>query len=76
MNYITKAVNLIGGQTKTGKLLGGVSQASVWDWMNKYGQTPAKYIRKISELTNGKITIAQLLADHENNHVETGSNRV
>lgn len=65
MNYITKAVGIIGGQTKTGKLLGGVKQASVWDWMNKYGQAPAKYIKQISELTNNEVTVDQLLADHE-----------
>lgn len=67
MNYITKAVKIIGSQTKTGNLLGGVSQASIWDWMNKYGQAPAKYIRQISELTNGEVSVHDLLKDHENN---------
>ncbi|EGI73238.1 hypothetical protein PH505_av00680 [Pseudoalteromonas distincta] len=60
---IEKAVKIIGGQTKLGKKL-GVSQGSVWDWMNKFGQAPAKYITRISELTNGQVTVADLLADH------------
>lgn len=64
MNNITKAVKVVGGQTKLGKLL-GVTQGSVWDWMNKYEQAPAKFIRKISELTEGKVTTGELLADHE-----------
>ena len=63
MNNITKAVKIYGGQTKLGNAL-GVKQASVWDWMNKYGQAPAKYITRISELTNGQVTVDELLADH------------
>ncbi|WP_024604912.1 MULTISPECIES: YdaS family helix-turn-helix protein [unclassified Pseudoalteromonas] len=63
MNNIAKAVKIYGGQTKLGNAL-GVKQASVWDWMNKYGQAPAKYITRISELTNGQVTVADLLADH------------
>ncbi|WP_024607046.1 YdaS family helix-turn-helix protein [Pseudoalteromonas sp. TAB23] len=63
MNNIAKAVKIYGGQTKLGSAL-GVKQASVWDWINKYGQAPAKYITRISELTNGQVTVADLLADH------------
>lgn len=63
MNNIAKAVKIYGGQTKLGNAL-GVKQASVWDWINKYGQAPAKYITRISELTNGQVTVAELLADH------------
>jgi len=64
MSHIEKAVKLIGGQTKTGKYL-DVSQQSVSKWVNVFGQAPAKYIRQISLLTQGKITINELLADHE-----------
>lgn len=74
MNNITKAVNVIGGQTKTGALLGGLKQSYVWDWMNKNGQAPAKYIKKISALTNNEVTVEQLLADHEKNHEEKNDN--
>ncbi len=63
MNNITKAVKIYGGQTKLGNAL-GVKQASVWDWMNKFGQAPAKYIPRISELTNGQVSVHELLADH------------
>lgn len=66
-NNISKAVELVGGQTKLGELLGGVTQGSIWDWMNKYGQAPAHQIRKISKLTSGVITVDQLLDDHEEN---------
>lgn len=59
-----KAVKNIGGQTKLGKEL-GVSQGSVWDWINKFGQAPAKYIPRISELTNGEVSVNELLADHQ-----------
>lgn len=63
-SHIEKAVKLIGGQTKLGKEL-GVSQGSVWDWINKFGQAPAKYIPRISELTNGEVSVNDLLADHQ-----------
>ncbi|MEJ2912758.1 helix-turn-helix domain-containing protein [Pseudoalteromonas sp. C12FD-1] len=63
-SHIKKAVKIIGGQTKLGKEL-GVSQGSVWDWINKFGQAPAKYIPRISELTNGEVTVHELLADHQ-----------
>jgi len=63
-SHIEKAVKIIGGQTKLGKEL-GVSQGSVWDWINKFGQAPAKYIPRISELTNGEVSVNDLLADHQ-----------
>jgi DNA-binding transcriptional regulator YdaS (Cro superfamily) len=75
MCNVKKAVALIGGQTKTGEAL-GVSQQTVSYWVVGQSRAPAKYFSKISELTDGKITVNELLADHENNHVETGSNRV
>jgi len=67
MTAISKAVNDLGGQTKVGRIL-GVQQTAVWNWVNRHRQAPAKYIRKISALTNNEITVEQLLADHENNH--------
>lgn len=67
MNNISKAVKMYGGQTKLGNAL-GVTQASVWDWMNKYGQAPAKYIPRISELTHGQVSVDDLLADHQKNN--------
>ncbi|MCH2089759.1 MAG: helix-turn-helix domain-containing protein [Pseudoalteromonas sp.] len=72
MNNITKAVKIYGGQTKLGNAL-GVKQASVWDWMNKYGQAPAKYIPRISELTNGEVSVNDLLADHQKSNKESAA---
>ena len=68
-SHIEKAVKIIGGQTKLGKEL-GVSQGSVWDWINKFGQAPAKYIPRISELTNGEVSVNDLLADHQKSKKE------
>ena len=71
MCAIENAVNLLGGQTSVANLLTTneqkVKQNSVFYWVNKHKQAPAKYIKKISALTNGKITIEELLADHEKN---------
>lgn len=71
MIAIEEAVDLIGGQTEVARNLSTegkvVKQNSVFYWVNKHKQAPAKYIRKLSALTNGEITIEQLLADHEKN---------
>lgn len=68
MSAIQSAVNVIGGQTATANALGdGLKQAHVWNWVNKFQQAPAKYINRISELTNGRVTVDELLADHEKN---------
>ena len=66
MSFIKKAVALIGGQTKTGEML-GIPQQAVSSWVNSYHQAPAKYIPAISGLTNGAVTVDELLADHVNN---------
>lgn len=71
-SHIEKAVKIIGGQTKLGKEL-GVSQGSVWDWINKFGQAPAKYIPRISELTNGEVSVNDLLADHQKTNKENAA---
>ncbi len=68
MSAIKNAVELIGGQTATAKALGdGLKQSHVWNWVHKFKQAPAKYINRISELTQGRITVDELLADHESN---------
>ncbi|TLX52053.1 transcriptional regulator [Pseudoalteromonas ruthenica] len=66
MSAIRSAVKAIGGQTATAKALGdGLKQAHVWNWVHKFQQAPAKYINRISELTDGSVTVDELLADHE-----------
>ena len=64
MSNIKKVVEIIGSQTKTAENF-GLSQGHVWKWINVNGQAPAKYIRKLSALTNNEVTVEQLLADHE-----------
>jgi len=64
MSSIEKAVSLIGGQTRLARLL-GTQQTAVWNWVNRHSQAPAKYIPRISELTNGEVSVNDLLADHQ-----------
>ncbi len=66
MSAIEKAVDALLGQTATAKALGGgVTQTQVWNWVHRHQQAPAKYIKRISELTHGSVTVDELLADHE-----------
>lgn len=65
MSAIQRSIEILGGQTALAKLL-GVSQSHVWNWINRKHQAPAKYIRAISEATDGKVSVRELLTDHEN----------
>ena len=64
MSAIDKAVKIIGGQTKLATVL-GTKQSVVHHWISRHGQAPAKYITRISELTNGEVSVDELLADHQ-----------
>ncbi|RBP79689.1 YdaS antitoxin of YdaST toxin-antitoxin system [Shewanella putrefaciens] len=64
MSGVEKAVKIIGGQTATANHF-GISQSHVWKWINVFKQAPAKYVKKLSALTNNEVTVDQLLADHE-----------
>ena len=64
MSAIAKAVEIVGSQTALAKML-GVKQAHVWNWLHVHKRSPAKYIRRISQATNGKVTESDLLKDHE-----------
>ena len=64
MTAISRAVEIIGSQTALAKIL-GVKQAHVWNWLNIHKRSPAKYIRRISLATNGKVSESDLLKDHE-----------
>ncbi|WP_150138624.1 helix-turn-helix domain-containing protein [Candidatus Enterovibrio escicola] len=66
MSTIQHSVVILGGQTALAKLL-GIRQSHVWNWINRKQQTPARYIRAISEATGGKVSIKDLLTDHEKN---------
>ena len=69
MSAVAKAIEIIGGQTKAAKLL-NTKQNIIWYWINRHGQAPAKYIPRISELTNGQVTVYELLADHQKSNKE------
>ena len=74
MSAIEKAVALIGGQTKTAKLVGDdLKQSHVWHWVHKFQQAPAKYIPRISELTNGEVSVNDLLTDHQKSNKESAA---
>ncbi|MBE4575509.1 transcriptional regulator [Vibrio navarrensis] len=66
MSAIELATELVGGQTSLAKLL-GVKQSHVWNWINRKHQAPAKYICAISQATNGRVSVEELLADHGKN---------
>lgn len=64
MSAIAKSVSLMGGQTALANQL-GVRQSYVWNWVHRHQQAPARYIRSISRITKGAVTIDDLLKDHE-----------
>lgn len=64
MRAIERAVKKLKTQEALANAL-GVKQSYISRWVNIHGQAPAKHIRKISKLTNGEISIDELLADHE-----------
>ncbi|PKF60639.1 transcriptional regulator [Psychromonas sp. psych-6C06] len=66
MKAIEKAVDIIGTQTNVADIL-GVKQASVWNWIHR-GRLPAKHIRSVAKATNHKVSVNELLKDHENNN--------
>jgi len=72
MSAIEKAVSIIGGQTKLARIL-GTKQSVVFYWINRHGQAPAKYIPRISELTNGEVSVNDLLADHQKSNKESAA---
>lgn len=72
MSNIEKAVHIVGGQTKLANLL-GTQQTAVWNWVHRHGQAPAKYIPRISELTNGEVSVNDLLADHQKSNKESAT---
>lgn len=47
---LKEAVQLAGGQNAMARNL-GVSQASIWRWINENMQSPAEYVLRIEELT-------------------------
>jgi len=50
LEALKEAVQLAGGQNAMARNL-GVSQASIWRWINENLQSPAEHVLKIEELT-------------------------
>lgn len=63
MSNVEKIVKMMGGQSATALRM-GISQQSVCRWISR-DRVPAKYIKKVSAMTNNKFTVDQLVADHE-----------
>lgn len=64
MSAIANVVVIVGSQTALARML-GVKQAHVWNWLHVHKRCPAKYIRRASLATKGKVTESELLQDHE-----------
>ena len=68
MSAINSAVTIVGGQTELAQKLSEqgkrVTQQQVWNWV-KCGRAPTKYIRRIALLTQGKVSVSELLKAHE-----------
>lgn len=63
MSYLKKAVDILGGQNKTARIL-SVSQPTVHYWLNESENgIPAEYCAKMEEATLGRIKREQLRPD-------------
>jgi len=56
---LEKAVEIVGGQSALADAI-GVSQARVWNWLNRDAAMPAEYYIPIALATNWKVTPHQL----------------
>ncbi|MBY6104881.1 helix-turn-helix domain-containing protein [Ferrimonas balearica] len=69
MKAVSKAVKALGGQSGLARALSTrdrqVTQQAVWNWEKLAGRVPARYIRAVSVATSGRVTVEQLLKDHE-----------
>lgn len=62
-NALEKAIQIVGGQSELGRLL-GKNQSAVWSWLNKTTKgVPAEFAPEIEELTNGEVSRYQLRPD-------------
>ena len=51
---LSRAIELVGGQTQLARLL-GVKQANVWHWLNRAHNVPGEYVLAIEKATGGKV---------------------
>ena len=70
---LSHAVDLIGGQSAMGRLI-GVSQASVWRWVDLKKHLPAEHVLKVEAATGvSRHDLRPDLYPRENAPVETGA---
>lgn len=64
MEPIARAVEIVGGQTKLARKIGGpVRQAHVWNWLNKGTRVPAEHCIAIERATAGEVSRYELRPD-------------
>lgn len=64
MEPIERAVQIVGGQTKLARHIGGpVKQAHVWNWLHKGTRVPAEHCLAIERATGGAVTRYALRPD-------------
>lgn len=62
-NYLEQAIDILGSQQKLADSV-GVSQPTVWHWINAGNKrVPAEYCLGIEEATGGKVTKEMLRPD-------------
>jgi DNA-binding transcriptional regulator YdaS (Cro superfamily) len=59
---LSRAVELVGGQSALARSV-GVSQATVWYWLNKMPHAPAEFVVAIEAATGGEVTRGELRPD-------------
>lgn len=62
IKQLERAVEIIGGQSKTARLL-SVAQQTVWSWLNVSQQVPARHVLKIEKLTGFVVSRNDLRPD-------------
>lgn len=59
---LQRAIAIVGGQSALARHL-GISQAAVWNWLNKPLPVPAEHAPTIERVTGGRVTKNQLRPD-------------
>ena len=62
MKPIDRAVDILGSQMALARAI-GVSQARVWNWLNRGDNVPAEVCRDIERATDGRVTVHELRPD-------------
>ena len=63
INYLLKAIEIIGGQTALAESL-GIKQAHIWSWLNRTKKgVPAEFVIDVAVQTNWQVTPHELRPD-------------